>query len=931
MEEKGVKRIGHLSGKTMLVGDYGVQIVADEEQTFHVKLWDEGITEKDKQKILWEIIDPKTNEVLKEVLKNGDNIKLSITAKLAGKNYKLRASTLQQENKYGAYIFVEAYTDPLIIDSKWSLTENGDNIKNGKPIQYGKNVHLTLATEGLNDKEVIIDVLVDQAGEDKVIKTYTKVRSINGQIKLCIRDTYSWKGKLRFYTAAKEKFYVRIKYNDRYVPNKLKLIDHATNLVIENKIKSAESQVPTQNNLPVKIGENDIYIKRYEACGYTGIVIKEDGKDKNIILFDELKLKLENVREFNSYTYENIYYDYDRSFIRSDAKPILDNIAVFLNDNSFLPVTLGSHTDSRGTEEYNRKLSQSRAKSAVDYLKGKGVSGDRIFARGYGKSLLLIKDADISKDTTIAEKQHQANRRTTLEFQIYGNEAKSIEFNTIAPCENDKKKYPILIKDHIVDECFRNGDQKHKKEVPLTIIHPSGSQSQSSSVLPIAKNGEITPQIYSSHKKYWVGIPLVMYIWPEKCSPVHFQFRINTCRYYSDKSKTTLIVKAYPDIKWTLDFFFNLTTLLGSAYNTKGITETKYKDLQSKAGKMGAEKRWEQKDASFGISLKAEWNKPENNYLRSEELSAEFESKFKSLFNLFSSIGDVTNALTKKVRGGIRSTRGSLPMTFEIKPPNVSVSGVWALARVTKDKKPSNKIGTQVKVVFKADPLIGLELTIDLLGAAVGVAAGVLSGGTALEPAMRFYNVIKKLMNKGVEVGDDNVGVTANMDIYLDLILSNVITVDLAFNFNTKGSREQAGGALKGKSTLKAELKAGIYAKAEVALVVAKVIGYFEGKASGYASVSLGGSLYTNTDKGKEGVYLRPELGFDGLKAEYVVYLKIGVSSKKVKLKGNKTTLKASDEGVYTVAEDSIELIPPFDLVKELEKTFDFEANIKLM
>ncbi len=108
---------------------------------------------------------------------------------------------------------------------------------------------------------------------------------------------------------------------------------------------------------------------------------------------------------------ENIYYDYDRWNIRPDARPILDSLANLLQDNpEIVKIELTSHTDCRGSDEYNEDLSQKRAESAVAYLTKAGVSPDRMVARGYGESQPVI-DCVCELCT---EDEHQANRRTAF-------------------------------------------------------------------------------------------------------------------------------------------------------------------------------------------------------------------------------------------------------------------------------------------------------------------------------------------------------------------------------------------------------------------------------------------------------------------------------------------------------------------------------------
>ena len=109
---------------------------------------------------------------------------------------------------------------------------------------------------------------------------------------------------------------------------------------------------------------------------------------------------------------ENIYYDFEKSFIRDDAKPTLDELVENLNLNPSIRIEMGSHTDCRGNPAYNQNLSQDRAQAAVDYLISKGIESTRLEARGYGENQLAI-DCICSRCT---EDEHQINRRTTFKI-----------------------------------------------------------------------------------------------------------------------------------------------------------------------------------------------------------------------------------------------------------------------------------------------------------------------------------------------------------------------------------------------------------------------------------------------------------------------------------------------------------------------------------
>ncbi|MDZ4751198.1 MAG: OmpA family protein [Flavobacteriales bacterium] len=110
---------------------------------------------------------------------------------------------------------------------------------------------------------------------------------------------------------------------------------------------------------------------------------------------------------------DNIYYDYNKAEIRSDAALELNKLVRILRDFPTMKIELSSHTDARGSDSYNLSLSEKRAKSAVEYLKSQGIEANRLTAKGYGETKLLNKCDD---DVNCTEEEHSYNRRT--EFKI---------------------------------------------------------------------------------------------------------------------------------------------------------------------------------------------------------------------------------------------------------------------------------------------------------------------------------------------------------------------------------------------------------------------------------------------------------------------------------------------------------------------------------
>jgi peptidoglycan-associated lipoprotein len=82
---------------------------------------------------------------------------------------------------------------------------------------------------------------------------------------------------------------------------------------------------------------------------------------------------------------ERIYFDFDKSDLKPEARDILRRKADWLRKNPEFRITITGHCDERGTREYNMALGQRRADAAFKYLNALGVSADRIVTVSKGK------------------------------------------------------------------------------------------------------------------------------------------------------------------------------------------------------------------------------------------------------------------------------------------------------------------------------------------------------------------------------------------------------------------------------------------------------------------------------------------------------------------------------------------------------------------
>lgn len=124
----------------------------------------------------------------------------------------------------------------------------------------------------------------------------------------------------------------------------------------------------------------------------------------------EIDLSLKPLIIDNEIVINPIFFDFDKSNIRPDAAYELENIVAVMREHPKMVIKIESHTDSRGNDNYNMKLSDRRAKSTRDYLFSRGIAKDRIqSAIGYGESQILNRCKNGVKCT---DEEHEENRRS---------------------------------------------------------------------------------------------------------------------------------------------------------------------------------------------------------------------------------------------------------------------------------------------------------------------------------------------------------------------------------------------------------------------------------------------------------------------------------------------------------------------------------------
>lgn len=113
-------------------------------------------------------------------------------------------------------------------------------------------------------------------------------------------------------------------------------------------------------------------------------------------------------------TLNNIFFDYDKATLRTQSNVELKNLLHLMKSNPNMKVEISGHTDSKGDDAYNQKLSEERAQAVVTKLEAGGISADRMQAKGYGKTMPIAGNKKV--DGHDNPQGRQLNRRVELKI-----------------------------------------------------------------------------------------------------------------------------------------------------------------------------------------------------------------------------------------------------------------------------------------------------------------------------------------------------------------------------------------------------------------------------------------------------------------------------------------------------------------------------------
>jgi outer membrane protein OmpA-like peptidoglycan-associated protein len=185
--------------------------------------------------------------------------------------------------------------------------------------------------------------------------------------------------------------------------------------ILNSKTEVSMTTVMAKNMSTTTLKHCEEYTAVISKKGYlseTRIIQTGCNPSVGMKLLDTVKLEALEVNK--NYALNNIYYAYDKTELTEESKRELDKLLEILSNNPSIVIELSSHTDNKGTEQYNQELSENRAKSCVNYLIEKGINATRLIPKGYGETMPIAPNEN--EDGSDNEAGRAKNRRT--EFRV---------------------------------------------------------------------------------------------------------------------------------------------------------------------------------------------------------------------------------------------------------------------------------------------------------------------------------------------------------------------------------------------------------------------------------------------------------------------------------------------------------------------------------
>ncbi|GGI29478.1 hypothetical protein [Pedobacter mendelii] len=436
-----------------------------------------------------------------------------------------------------------------------------------------------------------------------------------------------------------------------------------------------------------------------------------------------------------------------------------------------------------------------------------------------------IEISEIIKENGLAKPQ------TTVLFNEGTSGNGSQAFSVVAPDQFTGKELILVVEGFDTQKC------QTKKHISKEVIFREVGVQVGNDDKRILTKGQSTikQKVYSNITR----ANAITYIWAKATTPNQFWYYINSCRYYSEPTMPTVIIKAYPDVKWELAVEFQVGVSNYKAANMPaGNVYARHQDMARQQGY----KRWLMNQQSkvpinIGLGLSAEWNEGNTKVSYTQQL----EGKIGRFVEIISKSIDTLQEAVNFAQSAAKAT--SIPIGFDIRYPKLTIAASWSL-----DPTSANQPIAVVGVLnVAANPLIGGSGIIDILGCAIAAA----SYGTTGNPAAA--RLIEKFRG-GLEKLGASVVFTATF--YGELLIS----------FDALKIHSIKGIGMADKATIGGKM--GVTIELSISVEIGRIKGtktkpLITFKAAGKADAYFGGEFLFNSDS--QGLFAQPVIKFSGV------------------------------------------------------------------
>lgn len=322
--------------------------------------------------------------------------------------------------------YYDSRENKLFFASKGWVTMGGFDIysANGGPSRYTNVQNLGYPINTAADEMYFIK---DPVGKPDAYIVSNRIGSIALKNPTCCDDIWRIQYEPKLYVMGKV---VNRKTQQQMSEVVVKMVDQNGDLKTYNSTDGAFGFNMARGKSYVLTGDKTQYASSRASVSTMDYKRTDPGDTVTVTIY------MDEIQVVNTFAVNNVYYDFDKADLRPESVASLDSVVAFLKDNPSFNVEVYSFADGKGKDDYNKKLSEKRAQSVIDYLVGTGgIEQGRLTAKGFGAAMPAAQNTINGKDNPDGR---QLNRRT--EFRVVTDvPTRRILYNSAKPGNMDEQ------------------------------------------------------------------------------------------------------------------------------------------------------------------------------------------------------------------------------------------------------------------------------------------------------------------------------------------------------------------------------------------------------------------------------------------------------------------------------------------------------------